>query len=98
MKNRNLGFVCILAASLAFASCSNSEKKMENNASTPASTNIPKELTDLSEVSSYYECPMKCEGKKFSEAGACPVCGMELVLVEVKADSTQSIADTLKQM
>ena len=33
-----------------------------------------------------YECPMKCEGKTFSEAGKCPVCGMDLVKVEQKED------------
>lgn len=29
-----------------------------------------------------YQCPMKCEGKVFTEPGKCPVCGMEMEKVK----------------
>lgn len=61
-------------------------------------TTSPNELTDMAGVTSYYECPMKCEGKKFAEAGTCPVCGMDLVMIEMKSDSASTPADTMKQM
>lgn len=35
-----------------------------------------------SETASYY-CPMKCEAEKtYDEKGSCPVCKMDLVVVE----------------
>jgi hypothetical protein len=98
MKNKILILPLILFAALTFSSCGSGEKKTEENAATDAAAKAPKELTDLAGVTSYYECPMKCEGKKFSEAGACPVCGMELVLMEVKTDSIPAPADTTHQM
>ncbi|HKR03277.1 MAG TPA: heavy metal-binding domain-containing protein [Bacteroidia bacterium] len=98
MKNKNFIWPLMLFAALIFASCGSGETKTEENATTDAAAKAPKELTDLAGVTSYYECPMKCEGKKFSEAGACPVCGMELALIEVKADSIPAPADTTHQM
>tara|TARA_B110000046_G_scaffold16912_1_gene16137 strand:+ start:1958 stop:2146 length:189 start_codon:yes stop_codon:yes gene_type:complete len=38
------------------------------------------EGSDQSNDNVAYECPMKCEGEKvYTEEGACPVCGMDLV-------------------
>ena len=35
------------------------------------------------EHAAVYQCPMKCEGDKtYAEAGKCPVCNMDLALVE----------------
>lgn len=35
------------------------------------------------EMAATYHCPMDCEdGKTYSEEGTCPVCGMDLVVVE----------------
>ncbi|MEP7171290.1 MAG: heavy metal-binding domain-containing protein [Bacteroidota bacterium] len=97
MKNKIFGLPLILFAALAFASCGNGDKKAEET-TTDAVVKAPRELTDIAGVTSYYECPMKCEGKKFSETGNCPICGMELVLVEVKTDSTTTPADSTHQM
>jgi len=67
-------------------SCQGAEQKSTENVSgDTTAVAAPKELTDMTGVTEYYECPMKCEGKKFAEAGLCPVCGMDLVKVEVAA-------------
>lgn len=34
------------------------------------------------EYSSAYVCPMHCEGSGSDQAGTCPVCGMDYVLLE----------------
>ncbi len=41
-----------------------------------------------------YQCPMKCEGEKtYAQAERCPVCGMNLVKVEVKNNSKASASN-----
>ncbi|MEO5569626.1 MAG: heavy metal-binding domain-containing protein [Bacteroidia bacterium] len=97
MKNKILILPLIIVAALTISSCGSGDKKAEET-TTDAAVKAPKELTDITGVTSYYECPMKCEEKKFTEAGNCPICGMELVLVEMKNDSTKTEADTTKQM
>lgn len=90
-------YVFTLVSFLLFISCGTSEQKSGETVNTDSTATVsPKELTDITGVTSYYECPMKCDDKKFAEAGICPVCGMELVLVNVKSDST--IVDTAKTM
>ena len=97
MRNKILFIPFLLMTVLIFSACGNGNQ--ENAESTTAdSTKAPKEITDMAGITSYYECPMKCEEKKFSEPGNCPICGMELVLVEVKADSAVTTADTTHQM
>ena len=49
-----------------------------------AVTSCNNEKKDTAANQELYECPMKCEGKTFSEPGKCPVCGMDLVKVENK--------------
>ena len=75
----------LLTFAIVFAvSCQSGEQKSNENVSEDTTlVSSPKEITDMTGVTSYYECPMKCEGKKFAEAGACPVCGMDLVKVEL---------------
>lgn len=42
-----------------------------------------------------YYCPMHCEGDKtYSEQGSCPVCKMDLIAVEKKAEKTSTSAFT----
>ena len=37
----------------------------------------------MEETATMYYCPMKCEGEKtYDNAGECPKCGMDLVVVE----------------
>ena len=98
MKNKILILPLIVLAVMIFNSCGSNENKATENTATDSTAQSPKELTDMAGVTSYYEWPMKCEGKKFTEPGNCPICGMELVLVEMKTDSTQVAADTTKQM
>ncbi|MFH1320475.1 MAG: heavy metal-binding domain-containing protein [Bacteroidota bacterium] len=52
-----------------FTSCGSSNGDKETD---PEQEQVEKETA--------YICPMKCEGDKtYKEAGACPVCGMDLV-------------------
>ena len=90
----------LLTFAIVFAvSCQSGEQKSSETVTTDTlKAASPKELTEMTGVTSYYECPMKCEGKKFTEAGACPVCGMELVKIEISADSTAVAPDTTKMM
>jgi hypothetical protein len=72
---------------VAVASCGAPEQqpaggKMETTEAPAA--NQPAEITDMAGVLAYYECPMKCDGKKYAGPGACPVCGMDLVRVDVE--------------
>jgi hypothetical protein len=97
MRNKIL-ILPLLIIVLSLVSCGSGDKKTEENTATEVHGKVPKEVTDMTGVTSYYECPMKCEGKKFAEAGVCPICGMDLVLVEVKADSTTTPADTTHQI
>lgn len=57
-------------SALSFAaSCSNSEKKKDEEHKHEA----------------MYQCPMKCEGDKtYAEAGTCPKCNMDLKQTEEK--------------
>jgi uncharacterized paraquat-inducible protein A len=67
MKNTVILFSMI--ATLAFASCNNSQK---------AETK-----TDNTQTAALYQCPMDCEkGKTYDKPGQCPVCNMDLVKKE----------------
>lgn len=72
MKKVLLSFTLItmLSGAVVITSCNNGDK----------TTTSSEEHKDM------YECPMKCEGKTFSESGKCPVCNMELVIAEHKND------------
>lgn len=76
---------------LMFAACSSGEQKQEVQQE-PAIENVPAEITSTEGLESYWECPMKCDGKMFAAAGNCPVCGMELT--EVKVNAEPVAADT----
>ena len=79
------------ASTLIIMSCGSGEQNTDSNVSTDTiKAAAPTEITDMTGVTAYYECPMKCEGKKFAEMGACPVCGMDLVKVEVAADPEEN--------
>ncbi|OFX19783.1 MAG: hypothetical protein A2033_18430 [Bacteroidetes bacterium GWA2_31_9] len=70
---KNLFIICALSfAIFSIQSCSTETKK-------EVSTEV---TTEKSEAVANYECPMKCEGKKFTEPGICPVCEMDLEKVE----------------
>ena len=98
MKNKILLVPFILFGTLAVSSCGSTGQNTTSVATSDTTAKAPKELTDMTGVTSYYECPMKCEGKKFAEAGSCPICGMELVLVDMKNDSAKTATDTINKM
>jgi hypothetical protein len=74
---------------LTIAACKSGEQKTQTDQKIE---NVPAEITSTEGLESYWECPMKCEGKKFAAAGNCPVCGM--ALVEVKMNAEPAPADT----
>jgi len=76
------------------AACNSGEEK-STETEQPAKTeqvieNVPAELASLDGVTSYWECPMQCEEKKFVSEGNCPICGMALTEVMVNKQATDS--------
>lgn len=79
MKNKITTAALLLTAVIFFASCGNktSESKKENT-------------TTEQTASAKYQCPMKCEGEKtYDKPGQCPVCNMDLQVVEEKHEQHQ---------
>lgn len=68
-------FVAISATAMAFTSCGNSSNKTEKQSK---------------EYSSAFICPMHCDGSGSSEAGKCPVCGMDYVKNENHKTETKN--------
>ncbi|MBI4647171.1 MAG: hypothetical protein HY738_11425 [Bacteroidia bacterium] len=58
----------LILMNLTFSTCGNQANKETS--------------TEQITVAASYECPMKCENKKFDKPGSCPICGMDLVKVE----------------
>lgn len=58
-----------------------SKTEADGNAAVDSTSELPVDSVDINIA---YYCPMKCEGedKTYAEEGSCPVCGMELVVVE----------------
>lgn len=49
------------------------------------------ESTENAVAHNHYSCPMECEGdKEYDEAGTCPVCGMDLELVMLDEEASDS--------
>ena len=65
------------------AACGAPEQKTEADTGALVHTAGPAVLNDLTGVTAYYECPMKCEGKKYDGPGACVACKMDLEKIEV---------------
>ena len=64
---KNLGLAVLL---MTAAACGNGFES--NTEETPTATNVK-------DTVNAYVCPMRCENSGSSQAGACPVCAMELV-------------------
>ncbi len=80
----------VFVISVAAISCGESGQKSEGTESEKAEqAGAPNEITDLAGVTAYYECPMKCDGKKYDGPGTCPVCGMDLVKVDAGSVGTE---------
>jgi protein SCO1/2 len=71
MKTTKMLFAATLFASaFSFTACSEGSKQNDSHEQNKAEATV-------------YHCPMQCEGDKtYSEEGSCPVCGMDLVMVE----------------
>ena len=45
-------------------------------------------------VHAHYQCPMKCEGDKvYEEAGKCPVCKMELAMLDEGTEAEKVVVE-----
>ncbi|MGR6088251.1 MAG: heavy metal-binding domain-containing protein [Arcticibacter sp.] len=64
---KNLGLAVFL---MTAAACGNGSES--NTEETPTATNVK-------DTVNAYVCPMRCENSGSSQAGACPVCAMDLV-------------------
>lgn len=68
----------LIASLFAIVSCG--EKKENNDAAAAEETSV---TTEKEVAHAHYQCPMKCEeDKMYEEAGACPVCKMDLVVMD----------------
>lgn len=81
-------WMLLMVAAGFFVACGTAENKKDVQEH-PGKT-VPAELTSLEGASFYYECPMKCDGKKFAGPGICPVCEMDLVRVEVVSEPVKN--------
>lgn len=98
MKSIFKAFLCFL---LFFTfSCGGGEKSNQDGSSgggdEAVEETVEEGTTDMNfEVEDSYKCSMDCEeGKEYEEAGACPVCGMELKHVdEVAHDDSENHDD-----
>ena len=71
MKTTKMLFAATLFASaLSITACSEGSKQSDSHEHNETEATV-------------FHCPMQCEGDKtYSEEGSCPVCGMDLVVVE----------------
>ncbi len=89
MKSLRILFV---PAVVFLSACGSPESDTGSDASATDSVQAagPNEITDIAGLASYYECPMKCDNKKFDGPGNCPVCHMPLVEVTVASSDSLS--------
>jgi protein SCO1/2 len=86
MKKIFFSLVCAGALLFSMPACKSGDKPNEG-------TSAPEQQASV------YQCPMQCEGDKtYDKPGKCPVCGMELRPIEVKApvDSTHATGDSVR--
>lgn len=72
-------FVAVLALGFGLIACGGAEKQEEAT----NKNEVKVETSEKSEAAkAVYYCPMKCEGEKtYAQAGSCPKCGMDLVVL-----------------
>lgn len=95
MKARSF-FIAILSMAILplFSSCGGEQtnENTENSVIDQSERTEQTETEETTETVAVYQCPMKCEGDKtYAEAGQCPVCKMDLALVE-ESDETMEEA------
>ena len=79
MKKIVLVSVLFLSFSLIAVSCKDSSKEKTEE--------VKQEKGEHDELYSTYQCPMDCEkGKTYDQEGKCPVCKMDLKLMDKSLD------------
>ena len=77
MKKLTCMLMCICALTL-INSCKEEHKEEKTEASTEVRGDHGAEKADLA-MNDEFQCPMDCEdGKTYDQAGACPICKMDL--------------------
>ena len=72
-------FLYTTLALLAFTACGGSDQQSEHKEHMQTDST----MHSHEEHAAAYQCPMKCEGDKtYAEAGQCPVCNMDLRVME----------------
>jgi hypothetical protein len=84
MKSSKILIVpAIVLFSLALTSCGQSNRHAHNHGHDHDHEHMEAiHHGEGAEFNSAYVCPMHCEGGGSEEAGNCPVCGMEYVLLD----------------
>lgn len=78
--------------SVIIVSCKDTDKKMD--ADTEMHVEHAADKADMA-MAAEYQCPMDCEeGKTYAEAGACPVCAMDLKKLEKEGEHTHEDGET----
>lgn len=98
-----LGFA-IMVLGIGLISCADTKKKDHPKGSEVSKEKI--EHKEDAEVKDHgyetamatYQCPMKCEGdKSYKEEGACPVCKMDLKMIEAEHTGEDDIESETKE-
>jgi len=82
MKTNILSTGLMAFALLAFTACGSNDQPEHTEGGQHEHMHSDSTGT-MHEAHAAYQCPMKCEGDKtYAEAGKCPVCKMDLKVVE----------------
>ena len=104
MKKTILTFgiaVAFIGSSMIFTSCDNAKKTTEDadavEQTDETSETTEEEVTEEA-VHAHYQCPMKCEGDKvYEEAGKCPVCKMELAMLDETTETEEVVEEVVEE-
>lgn len=100
MKKITIAAVLVFTAGLFFTSCNETKKEVaEENVEVTKEAAETKEHDHEAEMATAtYQCPMKCEADKtYPEAGACPVCKMDLKELEVAVETETEKTEMSKE-
>ena len=83
MKTNILSTGLIAGALLAFTACGSNDQQEHSAGEHQEHMHSDSASTMHEEHAAAYHCSMNCEGDKtYAEPGKCPVCNMDLVVVE----------------
>ena len=82
MKNQTFALSLFLTITFVMTSCGNKSTTQQTAPSSTAQTALDTSGSS-NPVAMHYQCPMKCEGDKmYDKPGSCPVCKMDLKIVD----------------